>query len=120
MSRTQNGAQLAGADALIQSLDWLAGQNVRIVNISLAGPYNKILEIAVDEAAARGLILVASVGNFGSNAGPFYPAAFDNVIAATAVDANVTFTIAQSKVPLLISPHPASTFMSPRTLAGGL
>lgn len=77
----------AGADALVRALDWMAEERVRFVNLALAGPYNKLLDLAVERAAARGLILVAAVGNDGATAGPMYPAAFEGVIAVTAVDA---------------------------------
>jgi minor extracellular protease Epr len=78
----------AGADALVRALDWMAAEEVRFVNLSLAGPYNKLLDLAVERAAARGLILVAAVGNDGPEAEPMYPAGFSGVIAVTAVDAN--------------------------------
>ncbi|MEP3330818.1 S8 family serine peptidase [Sedimentitalea sp.] len=78
----------AGADALIKALDWMAGENVRFVNLALAGPYNKLLDLAVDRAAKRGMILVAAVGNDGPRADPLYPAGFESVIAVTAVDVN--------------------------------
>lgn len=81
------GGLVAGADALVRALDWMAEERVRFVNLSLAGPYNKLLDLAVARAAARGLILVAAVGNDGPGAGPLYPAGFDGVIAVTAVDA---------------------------------
>lgn len=77
---------VAGADALVRALDWLADENVRLVNLALAGPYNKLLNLAVERAAARGLILVAAVGNDGPNVDPLYPAGFEEVIAVTAVD----------------------------------
>lgn len=77
---------VAGADALVEALDWLAGQNVRFVNLALAGPYNKLLDLAVARASARGLILVAAVGNEGPTADPLFPAGFDGVIAVTAID----------------------------------
>lgn len=77
---------VAGADALVEALDWLAAQDVRFVNLALAGPYNKLLDLAVERATARGLILVAAVGNEGPTAGPLFPAGFDNVIAVTAID----------------------------------
>lgn len=88
MAPGPDGSVIAGADALIRALDWMVGQDVDVVNMSLAGPSNKILSIAVDAVAARGLIMVASVGNFGAGAGPFYPAAYEPVIAVTAVDAD--------------------------------
>lgn len=77
---------VAGADALVRALDWLAEEDVRLVNLALAGPYNKLLNLAVERAAARGLILVAAVGNDGPTVDPLYPAGFNEVIAVTAVD----------------------------------
>ncbi|GAB5468136.1 MAG: S8 family serine peptidase [Rhodospirillales bacterium] len=79
---------MAGADALVRALDWLAEEDVQFVNLALAGPYNKLLDLAVERAAARGLILVAAVGNEGPEVDPLYPAGFDPVIAVTAIDAD--------------------------------
>lgn len=62
-----------------------------VVNMSLGGdsPSNFFQEI-VNEAASRGVIVVASSGNEGGNA-VSYPAAYDNVIAvgATGLDGNL-------------------------------
>lgn len=80
-------AAAASADAMVSALDWLAASRVRLVNISLAGPYNKLLDLAVQSAAARGLVMVAAAGNSGPDGPPRYPAAFDDVLAVTAVDA---------------------------------
>ncbi|MEM6940995.1 MAG: S8 family serine peptidase [Pseudomonadota bacterium] len=77
----------AGADSLVRALDWMAQNDVRVVNLALAGPFNKLLALAVERAAARGLILIAAVGNDGAAAPLRYPAGFDQVIAVTAVDA---------------------------------
>ncbi len=77
----------AGADSLVRALDWLAAEDVRVVNLALAGPYNKLLDLAVSRAAARGLIMVAAVGNNGPDVPPMFPAGFEDVIAVTAVDA---------------------------------
>ena len=84
----ENADLVAGADALIRALNWMAEEDVRFVNLSLAGPYNKLLDLAVERAEGQGLILVAAVGNDGPAADPLYPAGFDGVIAVTAVDAN--------------------------------
>lgn len=82
----QTADLVAGADALVRALDWLADEDVRLVNLALAGPYNKLLNLAVERAAERGLILVAAVGNDGPTVDPLYPAGFEEVIAVTAVD----------------------------------
>lgn len=78
----------AGADALVRALDWMAESDVRVVNLALAGPYNKLLDLAVRRASAQGLILVAAVGNAGPDVAPQFPAGFKDVIAVTAVDAD--------------------------------
>ncbi|WP_254871260.1 S8 family serine peptidase [Pseudooceanicola sp. HF7] len=82
------GEQEAGVDSLLEALSWLAGQGVRLVNISLAGPYNKLLDRGIDRAEAHGMTIVAAVGNDGAGAPPRYPAALENVIGVTAVDAD--------------------------------
>lgn len=78
----------ARAETLIKGLDWLAQNNVHLVNVSLAGPYNKLLDVAVQAAQMHGMILVTSVGNAGASSDPLYPAGFASSIAVTAVDAN--------------------------------
>ncbi|MEM1361257.1 MAG: S8 family serine peptidase [Pseudomonadota bacterium] len=88
VGQSRNGGTAAGADDLIRALDWLAGQDVRVVNLSLAGPFNKLLDLAVSEATSRGMVLIAAVGNAGPNVAPQYPAAFPSVIAVTAIDAD--------------------------------
>lgn len=76
----------AGVQELIFALNWMQASDVKVVNVSLAGPYNRLLEKAVRHAASRGMIIVAAAGNDGPEAAPRYPAAFDEVIAVTAVD----------------------------------
>jgi hypothetical protein len=79
----------AGVDDIMRALDWLRSQDVRVVNISLAGPYNKILDRGLKAAADRGMVIVAAAGNDGAGAPPRYPAASDSVIAVTALDADL-------------------------------
>ncbi|MEM7507102.1 MAG: S8 family serine peptidase [Pseudomonadota bacterium] len=88
VGRTRLGGSEASADALVAAIGWLHSQGVRLINISLAGPYNKILDRAISRAAERGTLIVAAVGNDGASSPPRYPSAFSSVIAVTAVDAN--------------------------------
>ena len=73
-------------DVILSALDWAAGQDVRIVNMSFVGPRNDLLEEACDAARGRDIVLVAAAGNNGPKAPWGYPAAYDGVIAVTATD----------------------------------
>ncbi len=71
---------------LVRSLDLLADRDVSIINLSLSGPANRLLETMVRTLRARGIHLVAASGNGGPGADPAYPAAYPGVIAVTAID----------------------------------
>ncbi|AFL53669.1 hypothetical protein ABIE78_006710 [Sinorhizobium fredii] len=76
----------SGAFDLVRALDLLAGRQVQVINLSLSGPPNLLLEQAVKKLGARGHIMVAAAGNGGPRAEPAYPAAYEEVIAVTATD----------------------------------
>ena len=80
------GAPFTSADSIAAALEWLAEQRVPVVNISLAGPRNAILDTMIVRALRHGMTVVASAGNGGPAAPPAYPAALRNVVAVTAVD----------------------------------
>jgi hypothetical protein len=82
------GSPTGGSAAdIARAIAWLAGEDVPVINISIAGPKNALLEAAVRSAIARGHVIVAPVGNDGPAAAVRYPAAFDGVVAVTSVDA---------------------------------
>jgi len=83
---TRSGFTGSGAKEIVLALDWMRTERVPVVNISLAGPHNPLLERAVSQVAEDGMVLVAAVGNEGPDAPPQYPAAFEPVIAVTAID----------------------------------
>ncbi|WP_375186401.1 S8 family serine peptidase [Pseudooceanicola sp.] len=78
--------EAAGVVSILRGMDWLASNGVNLVNISLAGPKNKLMNRALGQAAQDGIILVAAVGNAGADQPPQYPAAFPFALAVTAVD----------------------------------
>ncbi|RLJ41035.1 subtilase family protein [Litoreibacter meonggei] len=88
IEETLDAGRAAGVDSLVRALNWLIEKDIKVVNISLAGPFNKLLDLAIKRAYERGLIMVAAVGNAGPKAAAQYPAAFGSVIAVTAVDAD--------------------------------
>lgn len=83
------GNQAAGsATSIVKALGWLAGHHPQVINISLVGPPNALVQRAIEAVMARGIELVAAVGNDGPAAPPQYPASYPGVIAVTAVDAH--------------------------------
>ena len=76
------------ADAVVDAIAWIARQHVAVINVSLVGPKNVLLENVVRLVIARGHIIVAAVGNDGPAAPPLYPASYPDVVGVTGVDAH--------------------------------
>jgi subtilisin family serine protease len=72
--------------SILKGLDWAASKNARIVNMSFAGPADALLQEMLVKANARGMVLIAAVGNAGPRSPPLYPAADAGVIGVTATD----------------------------------
>ncbi len=79
----QQGATLVH---LLEALNWLASEQVQLINLSLTGPAHPLLQHAISALAQKSIVLVAAAGNAGPAAAPLYPAAYKEVIAVTAVD----------------------------------
>jgi hypothetical protein len=75
-------------DTIAAACAWLTQQPVAVINISLVGPPNILLEQIVRNMSARGYVIVAAVGNDGPAAPPLYPAAYPDVIGVTGVDSH--------------------------------
>jgi subtilisin family serine protease len=83
------GLATGGAvDAVVDALAWLVRERVPVINVSLVGPPNAMLENVVRLVIARGHVVVAAVGNDGPAAPPLYPASYPDVVGVTAVDAH--------------------------------
>lgn len=84
---SQDRQELASVRAVILSLGWLLGEDVRLVNLSLTTERNNsVLKRGIESATDRGAIVFAAAGNGGPQAPPAYPAAYDRVVAVTAID----------------------------------
>lgn len=82
------GKPAGGAvDTIAEALAWLVAEHVPVVNVSLVGPPNVLLQQIVTRVVSQGFLLVAAVGNDGPAAPPLYPAAYPGVVGVTAVDA---------------------------------
>jgi len=73
-------------EAVAREIAWLARQQVAVVNVSLVGPANQILQRVIAAAVARGMLVVAAVGNDGPAAPPLFPASWPGVVGVGGVD----------------------------------
>jgi len=73
---------------ILQALDWAAEQGARVLNLSFAGPQDRLMGRSLEGARTRKIIAVAAVGNAGPGTPPLYPAAEPSVLAVTATDAS--------------------------------
>lgn len=81
------GLPTGGAvDAVASAFSWMAHQRVAVINVSLVGPRNALLERIVGILVDHGFLIVAAVGNDGPSAPPLYPASYPGVVGVTAVD----------------------------------
>jgi subtilisin family serine protease len=80
-------ARGGSASAIAAALNWMAQTRPAVVNISLVGPPNLVLQAGVEALARRGVLIVAAVSNDGPAAPPAYPASYSQVIAVIGVDA---------------------------------
>jgi len=74
------------------AIRYAADHGANVIGMSLGGSSSKIpmaLEAAINYAYQKGCVLVAAAGNDGSDE-LFYPAAYDHVIAVSAIDENGT------------------------------
>lgn len=86
------GANGGSADSttfnILRSLDYAVSKGAQIINMSFAGPQDRLLGRALEGAAKRGIVLIAAAGNAGPQSPPLFPAADPNVIAVSATDAS--------------------------------
>jgi subtilisin family serine protease len=73
---------------ILAAFDWAVAEGARVVNLSFAGPQDRLLSRTLAAARTKGVVSIAAAGNGGARAAPLYPGADPNVIAVTATDAD--------------------------------
>jgi subtilisin family serine protease len=82
------GSPSGGASTgVAEALAWMVQNEVPVINVSLVGPRNALVEAAVRRASGRGALIVAAAGNDGPAAPLLYPASYPDVVGVTAVNA---------------------------------
>ena len=79
---------LCSSNTLAKAINYAILNKANIINLSLGGPNDNILSMLIRKADRAGIVIVAAAGNGGPNGKPVYPAAFKEVIAVSATDAN--------------------------------
>lgn len=76
---------------VVEAVDWAMNNGAQVINFSLGTTFDsKTLESKLNEAAAKGIVLVAAAGN--TNGGSLlFPAAYGSVISVSATDSNDNF-----------------------------
>lgn len=74
---------------IVSAIDWLVSQDVQIINMSIGGPRNLLVDAVIQRITQSGIPVVAAVGNGGADANAVFPAAQPGVIAVTAVDSEL-------------------------------
>ena len=61
----ENGAMATDTASVVQALDWMLENNVKIVNMSFAGPRDELVKDEIEKLSAKDVVLVAAAGNEG-------------------------------------------------------
>lgn len=85
-TRQINGRDSTNSFLMSKALDWLIGQRVQIINISMGGAGDAVLATVFRTVGKKPVVVLAAAGNGGASASPAYPAAYPAVLAVTAVD----------------------------------
>lgn len=113
------GLPTGGAvDAVAEAFAWLAHEGVPVINVSLVGPANRVLEAVVERMIARGHIIVAAVGNDGPSAPPLFPAAWPGVVGVTAVDERRRVLLEAERGPQVKFAAPGAQMAAARRASG--
>ncbi|MDJ0865162.1 MAG: S8 family serine peptidase [Myxococcota bacterium] len=100
-----DGGALCSSWTLARAIDWALQADVRVLNLSLAGPEDRLLARLLTTADERGVVSVAAAGEDAAH--PGFPASLDVVLGVVASDSPGS------------SPHPDAHTAGPVLAAPG-
>jgi subtilisin family serine protease len=103
---------------ILAGLEWAIKKGARVINMSFAGPYDPMLQLAMKNAHDKGVVLIAAAGNAGPKSPPLYPAADPNVIAVTATDENDQLFAQANQGPQVAVAAPGVNILEPAPNGG--
>jgi len=106
-------------EAIARELAWMAQMHVAVVNVSLVGPPNQILQRVVARAVGQGMLIVAAVGNDGPAAPPLYPAAWPGVVGVGGVDGKLRLLAEGARGPQVMFVAPGADMVAAAAGARG-
>ncbi len=84
----QNDIGSSTIDNILEAIDWLLLEDVRLINLSFSGPENAVFEYILKQTSNKGTIYIAAAGHHGPvHGGTEFPASSHSTIAVTAIDA---------------------------------
>jgi hypothetical protein len=103
---------------ILAGIEWAIRKGARVINMSFAGPYDPILQLAIKRAHEKGVVLIAAAGNLGSKSPPLYPAADPHVIAVSATDQSDRLFVHANQGPHVAVSAPGVDIIEPAPNAG--
>ena len=103
---------------ILAGLEWAINKGARVINMSFAGPYDPMLQLAMKKAHEKGIVLIAAAGNMGPKSPPLYPAADPHVIAVTATDESDKLFAQANQGPHVAVAAPGVNILEPAPNAG--
>lgn len=80
-----SGSGSGTSEDVADGIRWAADHGAQVINLSLGGSHPaRIQQDAINYARSKGTVVIAAAGNSGGPVG--YPAAFDGVVAVSAID----------------------------------
>lgn len=77
------------SSTVTNGINYAVDNGAHVINMSLGGyGIDPVMEAAVDDATAAGVVVVVSAGNENDDIGSYFPASFDNAIAVGATNPN--------------------------------
>jgi subtilisin family serine protease len=103
---------------ILAGLEYAIKRGARVINMSFAGPYDPVLQLAIKKARDKGVVMIAAAGNAGPKSPPLYPGADPNVIAVTATDANDKIFAKANRGPQVALAAPGVEILEPAPNGG--